>query len=68
MKPIVQACPEPEFGRKYWRSLGEYSSTPEFRDWLEREFPAGAAGVAEAVGAPYVPVDEALVAVAAGAT
>ena len=30
-------------GKRYWRSLGELSDTPEFRDWLEREFPAGAA-------------------------
>ena len=30
-------------GRKYWRSLGELNDTPEFRGWLEREFPAGAA-------------------------
>jgi molybdopterin-containing oxidoreductase family iron-sulfur binding subunit len=30
-------------GRQYWRSLGELSDTPEFREWLEREFPAGAA-------------------------
>src|SRR5439155_1457153 len=29
--------------KKYWRSLGELSDTPEFREWLEREFPAGAA-------------------------
>lgn len=30
-------------GRKYWRSAGELKDTPEFRGWLEREFPAGAA-------------------------
>lgn len=30
-------------GRKYWRSLGELRDTPEFRGWLEKEFPAGAA-------------------------
>jgi len=29
-------------GRTYWRSLDELANTPEFRDWLEREFPAGA--------------------------
>lgn len=32
-------------GRNYWKSLGEASDTPEFRQWLEREFPAGAAEI-----------------------
>lgn len=36
--------PEPKEGdRKYWKSLDEAADTPEFRQWLEREFPAGAA-------------------------
>ena len=26
-------------GRLYWRSLGELADTPEFRDYLHREFP-----------------------------
>jgi MoCo/4Fe-4S cofactor protein with predicted Tat translocation signal len=42
MKRIFQHPPESLTGKKYWRSLGELSDTPEFRDWLEREFPAGA--------------------------
>jgi molybdopterin-containing oxidoreductase family iron-sulfur binding subunit len=42
MKTIPPACPEPEFGRKYWRSLDQLAETPEFREWLEREFPQGA--------------------------
>ena len=29
-------------GRLYWRSLGELSDSPEFRDYLHREFPAQA--------------------------
>jgi MoCo/4Fe-4S cofactor protein with predicted Tat translocation signal len=29
-------------GRCYWRSLDEVAETPEFRQWLEREFPEGA--------------------------
>jgi len=29
-------------GKKYWRSVGQLSNTPEFRVWLEREFPQGA--------------------------
>ncbi len=36
------AQPDPT-GRKYWRSLDELQDTPEFRGFLEREFPAGAA-------------------------
>ncbi len=43
MKRVVQHPPEPATGRKYWRSLNELSETPEFKNWLEREFPAGAA-------------------------
>ena len=30
-------------GRLYWRSLGEHADTPEFREFLHREFPANAA-------------------------
>src|SRR5438874_5966447 len=43
MKRVFQHPPEPLNGKRYWRSLGELSDTPEFREWLEREFPAGAA-------------------------
>jgi MoCo/4Fe-4S cofactor protein with predicted Tat translocation signal len=30
-------------GRRYWRGLEELAETPEFKSWLEREFPEGAA-------------------------
>src|SRR5437870_4210865 len=43
MKRIFEHPPEPLTGKRYWRSVGELSDTPEFREWLEREFPAGAA-------------------------
>ena len=45
MKRVFEHPPErPNItGRKYWRSVGELRDTPEFRGWLEREFPAGAA-------------------------
>ena len=45
MKTVFQHPPEQPSptGRKYWRNLGELNDTPEFRGWLEREFPAGAA-------------------------
>ena len=42
MKTIPPPCPEPAGGRAYWRSLDELADTPEFRQWMEREFPAGA--------------------------
>jgi molybdopterin-containing oxidoreductase family iron-sulfur binding subunit len=29
-------------GRRYWRGLDELADTPEFKDWLHREFPQGA--------------------------
>jgi len=41
-KTIPPICPEPETGRQYWRSLDQLAERPEFRQWLEREFPAGA--------------------------
>src|SRR2546430_14601188 len=47
MKRVLQHPPEPLTGKKYWRSLGEYSNTPEFREWLEREFPAVASEMNE---------------------
>jgi MoCo/4Fe-4S cofactor protein with predicted Tat translocation signal len=34
-------------GREYWRSLDDLSSTPGFRDMLEREFPQQAIGWSE---------------------
>ena len=42
MKTIPPPCPEPESGPKYWRSLDQLADTPEFRQWVEREFPSGA--------------------------
>ncbi len=42
MKIGPPSCPEPESGRRYWRSLDQLAETPEFRQWLEREFPQGA--------------------------
>ena len=33
----------PSTGRQYWRSLGELEDSPEFTEWLQREFPQGAA-------------------------
>src|SRR5438477_10078856 len=43
MNRIATHPPAPQSGRQYWRSAAELSDTPEFRAWLEREFPSGAA-------------------------
>src|ERR1044072_7099954 len=43
MKRVFHHPPEPPTGKHYWRTLGEYSESAEFREWLEREFPPGAA-------------------------
>src|ERR1700709_1021243 len=43
MKRILEHPPAAQTGKQYWRSIGELSDTPEFRGWLEREFPSGAA-------------------------
>ena len=37
-------------GRAYWRSLEELSETPEFRDYLHREFPAQASEFTDPAG------------------
>ena len=37
----------PVNGRRYWRSLDEMADTPEFKDWLHREFPVGASEMVE---------------------
>src|ERR1700761_6738939 len=48
MKRVVEHPPEsPNQHRRYWRSVNELSDTPEFREWLEREFPNGASEMDE---------------------
>ncbi len=46
--PSRSAPPETS-GRTYWRGLDEVADTPEFRDWVEREFPAGASELTDPV-------------------
>ncbi|HXB61156.1 MAG TPA: TAT-variant-translocated molybdopterin oxidoreductase [Candidatus Acidoferrales bacterium] len=36
------STPTQATGRRYWRSLEELADTPEFKEWLHREFPKGA--------------------------
>ncbi len=50
MKTIPPPCPEPEIGQKYWRSLDHLAETPEFREFVHREFPAGASEFTDPVG------------------
>ncbi|MGI8965536.1 MAG: TAT-variant-translocated molybdopterin oxidoreductase, partial [Limisphaerales bacterium] len=42
MKTIPPPCLESEVGPKYWRSLDQLADSPDFKKWVEKEFPAGA--------------------------
>ena len=48
-KTIPPKCPEPQSGPKYWRSLDELADTPEFQQWVEKEFPSGASELTDPV-------------------
>ena len=41
MPPVTSPPSQPQ-GRAYWRSLEHLADTPEFREFMHREFPAGA--------------------------
>ena len=45
LKNAPAAKPAPATGPEYWRSLDQLADTPEFRQWVEREFPDDAAAV-----------------------
>ena len=49
MKTIPPVCPEPDSGPRYWRSMEQLADTAEFRDWAEKEFPAGASELKDEV-------------------
>ncbi|HOX57499.1 MAG TPA: TAT-variant-translocated molybdopterin oxidoreductase [Candidatus Paceibacterota bacterium] len=49
MNAIPPPSPAPKTGPRYWRSLEELAETPEFRQWVENEFPAGATEFADPV-------------------
>jgi len=42
MKSNLQMSASNAASRVYWRGLDELAETPEFRQWVEKEFPAGA--------------------------
>jgi len=50
MKTIPPPCPEPQSGQRYWRSLDQLADSPEFQQWVEREFPAGASEFTDPIG------------------
>ena len=43
--PSPAQAPAAATGPQYWRSLDQLADTPEFRKWVEREFPEDAAAV-----------------------
>jgi molybdopterin-containing oxidoreductase family iron-sulfur binding subunit len=55
-------------GRAYWRSLDEWSQTQAFRDFVEREFPAGASELAVESRRDFVKLMGAGLALAGAAT
>ena len=50
MKTIPPPCPEPEGGQRYWRSLDDLADSPDFQQWVEREFPSGASEFTDPIG------------------
>ena len=49
MKTIPVKDTTPATGRQYWRGLDQLAETPEFKQWLHREFPAGASEMEDPV-------------------
>jgi MoCo/4Fe-4S cofactor protein with predicted Tat translocation signal len=49
MKTIPPTDPTPPTARQYWRGLDELAETPEFKEYLEREFPANAGDFSDPV-------------------
>src|SRR5688572_4358089 len=49
MKTIPAASADQSTGRQYWRSLDQLAETPEFRQFLHREFPEDASELVDPV-------------------
>ena len=49
MKTIPPTDTTPATGRHYWRGLDQLAETPEFKQFLEREFPANASELTDPV-------------------
>jgi MoCo/4Fe-4S cofactor protein with predicted Tat translocation signal len=71
-KPLHSQRPELEAvgttGQKYWRGLEELADTRDFRDFLEREFPAGASELSGTGRRNFLKLMGASVALAGAAT
>lgn len=69
-RDIAEAAPElgKLSGRAYWRSLDEYVGTPAFKEFVEREFPAGASELLESSRRSFLKVMGAGFALAGAAT
>src|SRR5512138_348805 len=50
MKPSTL---NPQCSTRYWRSIDELAETPEFNEWLGREFPEGASEFTDPVSRRY---------------
>lgn len=55
-------------GKKYWRSLDDAADAPQFREFLEREFPTGASQLLESSRRTFLKIMGASVALAGAAT
>ena len=55
-------------GKKYWRSLEEYTGTKEFTEFVHREFPKGASMLSESTRRNFVKIMGAGFAIAGAAT
>ena len=62
------AAPVTGTGQRYWRSVEEFSGQPEFREWVEREFPSGASELLAGSRRTFVKLMAASVALAGAAT
>ncbi|MCL5096876.1 MAG: TAT-variant-translocated molybdopterin oxidoreductase [Candidatus Omnitrophica bacterium] len=49
MKPIPPPGAETQTVRRYWRSLDQLADSPDFRRWMEREFPAHASEMTDTI-------------------
>ena len=49
-KRVFEHPQEEANGPQYWRSFGQLAKTPEFKEWQDREFQAGAADLNPEVG------------------
>lgn len=55
-------------GRAYWRGLEDAADAPEFRDWMEKEFPSGASELMNGTRRTFMKIMGASVALAGAAT